>query len=112
MQDTPDIDAIGMLHVEHQVGIAGQWPGTKARQTQLMGVAWRTGGRMTANVRVGLLQRINESEGRVFGIFGQVVRYGVFDVPVGLFARNNEPRLHLRAPALAAFRARLRKRSK
>jgi hypothetical protein len=48
----------------------------------------------------------------VFGIFGQVVRYGVFDVPVGLFARKNDCRLHLRAPALAVFRARLRRRSK
>ena len=43
VQHAPDVDVIGMLDVEHQVGVARQRPGAKARQVQLVRVARRTG---------------------------------------------------------------------
>jgi hypothetical protein len=37
--DTPDIDMIGLFEIEHEVGIALQFPAPEARNAQLVSVA-------------------------------------------------------------------------
>jgi|GEM_PF-7102021 hypothetical protein len=39
VQHAPNVDVIGVLDVEHQMGIPRQRPGSKARQVQLVGEA-------------------------------------------------------------------------
>ena len=116
VQHTPDVDVVGVLDIEDQIGIPSQRPGTKARQVQLVGVSRRASGRMPADVAVRVLQGVDEAERGCLGIFGQVVGDRVLDIPMGLLARDDglgpHDRLRVLAFALAAPRARSRKPSK
>lgn len=116
MQHTPDIDVVGVLDVEDQIGIPRQRPGAKFRQVQLVGVSRRSRGRMPADVAVRVLQGVDEAERGGLGAFGQVVRDRVLDVPMGLLARDDglglHDRLRVLPVALAAPRTRSRKPSK
>ncbi len=116
MQHTPDVDVVGVLDVEDQIGIPSQRPGAKARQVQLMSVSWRARGRMPADVTVRVLQGVDESQRGSPGVFGPVVRECVLDILLRLLAGGNGLGLHDRLRVLlatcAAPRTRSRKPSK
>lgn len=65
VEHPPDVYVIVLLDVKDQVGEALERPHAQPRQIQLVGIAWRARLRMPANVVVGLLQRINESNGHL-----------------------------------------------
>lgn len=83
VQHTPDIDVVGVLDVEDQIGIPSQRPGAKARQVQLVGVSRRASGRMPADVTVRVLQGVDEAERGGLGAFGKIVGDCVLDIPLG-----------------------------
>ena len=62
-----------------------------------MGVARGSGRRVSANMRIRLLQRINETGRRLFGSVAQVARDGLIDIPVGQLARNDRLRNRVRS---------------
>ena len=41
VQDAPDVDVVGSLHVENQERVARERPGAQAGDAQGVGVAWR-----------------------------------------------------------------------
>lgn len=116
VQHTPNVDVVGVLDIEDQIGIPSQRPGAKARQVQLVGVSRRAGGRMPADVAVGVLQGVDEAERGCLSTFGQVVGDRVLDVPMGLLARDDGLGLHdlprVLPAVLAAPRTRSRRPSK
>jgi len=77
------------FNVEHQIRVACQGPCTQTCQTQFMPIARRTSCRVTADVPVGLLQRINEAQRRWLGIFAQVVINRSLNIPAGLITRDD-----------------------
>ena len=81
-----------------------------------MRVARRAGGRMAADVRIGLRQGVDETQRRSLGVFGHVVRENILDIQFSQLARNHGLGPHgcRRAlpVSLAAPRTRSRKPSK
>ena len=67
---------------------------------------------MTSDVGVGLLQRIDETQGSLPGILAQVVGNGLVNIPVGLLARDDWPGFYPWVLALADLRTRSRRPSK
>lgn len=116
VQHTPDVDVVGALDVEDQIGIPGQRPRAQAWKVQLVGVARRARARMAAYVRIGSLQGTDEAQRCSPGIFRQVVCERILDVPMGLLARDNGPGPHgwrrVLPVTLAGPRTRSRKPSK
>src|SRR5690606_25068674 len=108
VQHPPDINVLRTLDVEHELRIAHKRPETQAGQVQLMGVAGRPSSRMVSDVRISLLQGVNEAERSLFSTFTEIVGNRVVDVPVGQFAGNDGLGRHPRAPTLATLRTRSR----
>lgn len=77
-----------------------------------MGVARRAGGRMTADVRVGQRQGVDEAQRGSLGVFGHVVRDCILDILPGLLARDNGFGLHDRLRVFLATWAAPRTRSR
>ena len=71
---------------------------------------------MAADVRIGLLQGVDEAQRGSLGVFGHVVRECILDILLGLLARDDGLGLHDRLRVLlatwAAPRTRSRKPSK
>ena len=112
VQHAPDIDVLRALDVEHKVGIACTRRETQAGQIQFVGVARRSGSRMATDVRIGLLDGINEAERCLLSVFAEVLGNRVINVPVGQFTRYHWLGRHPRALSLAALRTRSRRPSK
>ena len=89
MQHAPDVDAIGALDVEDQVWIARQRPEEQTGKVQVVRLAGRPAGRMTANVGVCLLQGFDEAQCRLISAIVQVVIYGLIHIPVGQVTRDD-----------------------
>jgi len=83
VQHAPHINVAWMLDVEQQVRIVRQRPDTQTRQIQFVRVARRPAGRMATDVRIGLLQRVNECQCRLFSPFAQVMGNRVINVAMG-----------------------------
>lgn len=94
MQHAPDVDVVGPLHEEHQMRVAGQLPDAQARQAQFVRVAWRACGRVPPDVLVSLSQGINETHGRRFGIFLEVMGQRLFHILESQLARDDWFGLH------------------
>ncbi len=112
VQHAPDVDVVRALDMEDDVRVATEWPGAQSRQVQFMAVARRAAPGMTADVRVGGLQRIDETEGRIARALIEVVRDDVLDILVCQRARDHTLGLHAFARRLAALRTRSRNSSK
>ncbi len=63
---------------------------------------------MPADVRIRLLQRVNEAERDIVTGLLEVVLEGFVDVAVGLLTGDNPLADHRRAPVLRAVRTRVR----
>ena len=50
--------------------------------------------RMAADVRIGLLQGVDEAQRGSLGVFGHVVRECILDILLGLLARDDGLGLH------------------
>lgn len=76
-----------------------------------MGISWRAGRGVAAYALVGLFQGIDETKGSLLSMLSKIISNGVFDIPVGLFARNDPFCLHflIFALGLAVERMRFRK---
>lgn len=112
MQHTPDVDVVGMLNVEDQIGITLQQPGAQARQVQLVGISRRALGQMPADVAVCVLQGVNEAVRGSLGASGKKVGDRVLDIPLSQLARDDGLGLHDRLRALPATLAAPRTRSR
>ena len=112
VQHAPDINLLWALDVKNEMGIARQWPEAQTGQVQFVGLTWRSGSRMATDVRISLLQGINEAERRLLSTFAEVVGNRIVNVPVGQLTRNDRLGRHPRAPSLAALRTRSRSPSK
>ena len=108
VQDTPDIDVIVTFDVKNQTRIAHEWPGSQTRQFQFVGIARRASRRMSGDMIVGVLKRIDEAERDPFASVSKIVIDGLFDIPVGSFTRDDG----LAAHVLSRRRTRWRRLSK
>ena len=73
VEHPPDVYVIVLLDVKDQVGEALERPHAQPRQIQLVCIAWRARLWIPANVVVGLLQRLNESQGHLIASLPEVV---------------------------------------
>ena len=112
MQDAPNVDVVVALDVEDQVRIAFQWPKAQARQIKLVGAPGRARWRVAGDVRIGLLQGVNESERGLSRVLTQVIRDGLIDILVGPLTWNDCLDLHARAWDFTSDATRLRSESK
>lgn len=89
MQDAPDVDAVLTCHEKHEIGIALQFAAAQSRQIELLSPTGRTACRVSANLRVGGLQRFNEAECRIAPGFGEIMINCLLGIQPCRFARNN-----------------------
>lgn len=80
MQNTPDIDVVIALDVEHQVGVTLQRPAEQPRQIQIVAIAADTRCRMATDMRVALLKRIDESDCDLLCSLSKVVTDSMLDI--------------------------------
>ena len=84
VEHPPDVDVIVLLDVKNHVGVALERPHAQPRQIQLVGIAWRARLWVSANVVVGLLQRLNEAQGHLITRLLEVV----IDSALSILARE------------------------
>ena len=89
VEHPPDVDVIVLLDVKDQVGEALERPHAQPRQIQLVCIARRARLWMPANVVVGLLQPLNESQGHLIARLLEVVIDRVLSIPAREFAGND-----------------------
>ncbi len=92
MQHAPEVDVAALLDVEEQIGVGGQRPASQTGQIEFMRMAWRTAGRVTADVAESLFQGIDETKRGLHGALANVILDGVVDIPLRLQTRDD--RLH------------------
>lgn len=80
MQNTPDIDVVIALDVEHQVGVTLQRPAEQPRQIQIVAIAADTRCRMATHMPVALLKRIDESDCDLLCGLSKVVTDSILDI--------------------------------
>ena len=89
MEHAPDVNVGLAIHIEHEIGIAFQWPEFEAGQIEVMGITTGTASRVTGDLPVGALQGINESQRDCFPGLAQLMVDGLLNIPVGLLAWND-----------------------
>ena len=63
VEDAPNVDVLGTLHIEHDLWIAPERPGAEARDLQLVRISRRPARRRACNVAVRPLERRDEPAG-------------------------------------------------
>lgn len=95
MQQAPDIDVVGPLDIEDQVGMPPEAQVPQIGDLQLEGMARRAGTGMLHHQTVGLLEFIDQAMGHVRAGLPQIVIDDVPDILTRPFARDNRLRAHL-----------------
>ena len=83
MQNTPDIEMLVLLDVEHEKRKPLDWPRPKPRQSKLVGVPGRARGRIAADVPEGVFERVDERQRYPLRRLVLVVRNSLLDIPDG-----------------------------
>ena len=80
---------IVLLDVKDQVGVALERPHPQPGQIQLVGIKWRARLWMAAELVVGLLQRLNETQGHLIAPLLKVVIGRVLSILAREFAGDD-----------------------
>jgi hypothetical protein len=72
MKYAPNIHVVVSFDIEDQVRIFLQWPETQSGKVQFMGISGEASARVTTDVAICPLQRINEAESSFRRILAQV----------------------------------------
>lgn len=88
MQHAPHLDVRIVFDIENQVRVALQRPAKQPWQIQVVGVAGNARRWMASDMAVGVLQSIDETERRLFGVFRQVIIESVLDILPGKRSRD------------------------
>ena len=98
MEHTPDVDVVVTLDVEDQLREMLQWPEAQARKAELGCVTRRTGGRVTADVRVRMFQCVDKPECSLPRALTYEVADGFINVSLRYQPQNDGLGCHPRAP--------------
>lgn len=104
MQDAPDIDVILTFDVKNELRISIQRPATQTGQIERVRIARRSGCRISADVRIRVLQCRDKSECSLFCILVQVMRNRLVYIIQRDVAQNDSLGLHRPARALTRCR--------
>lgn len=96
MKHAPNVYVIKPLNVKDEMRVARQRPSSKTREIQLVSITGRARGGMPADVNVCLLQGIDQPQGRLLSILGQIVRDGLVHIPIGQRTRDDRLAPHSR----------------
>lgn len=112
VQHPPNVNVIRALDIENELGIAGQRPKAQPRDIHFLSVPQRSGTCMPADVDIGLLQCVDESERCRFGVLAQIVRDDLVHIPVRQLSRDDGFVRRPQARDLEALRTRRRRLAK
>lgn len=62
VQNAPNIDVVRFFNVKNTMWVADQWPKSKTRQVQFVGITWRSRAGVPTDVGIGFFKRINQTE--------------------------------------------------
>lgn len=103
MKHAPDVDLLVAFDVEDQVGVAPKRPESQICEPELVRIARGSRRRMACDMRVCLLELVDESQGDLRRGFGQLAIDCLLDIPVGEFPGDDDLhdlRVDVRPPIL------------